>query len=278
MAKFAKEDATALRIYFDDISRSDPLPREKELALAQRISEGDTEARNELVQANLRFVVEVAKQYQNRGLALADLISAGNLGLVMAAERFDGSKGFKFISYAVWWIKQAILQAIDNQGRTVRLPLNKLGLLRAITKASERLVKEQQNEPDVDAIAAELDVTPQQVTRALISARTMHSLDEEYEGDEKTPLHEILVDNEQLPPDAELMRQSEFKYLGRMLDSLEERERQILQLYFGLNGSKGHTLEEIGDALSLTRERVRQLKERALNKLRYNSKRTRRLA
>ena len=175
------DEERTLRLYFDDIADSKPLSREKEVELAARIKEGDIQARDELVQANLRFVIDVAKNYQNRGLSLADLISAGNVGLMTAAERFDGTKGFKFISYAVWWIKQSILQTIAEHARTVRLPLNKLSLLKDISKVSRKLGQGRETEPEIEEIAAALDVSPQEVQDTILSARTVRSLDQSFE-------------------------------------------------------------------------------------------------
>ena len=185
MLETLSDRESSLRSYFDDIAHSEPLSREKEVELAARIKDGDMEARDELVQANLRFVIDVAKNYQNRGLSFADLISAGNLGLMTAAERFDGTRGYKFISYAVWWIRQSILQTIAEHVRTVRLPLNKLSLLKDISKASRRLGQGREEEPDVDEIAKELDLPADVVTDAILSARPVSSLDGAFEDDEK---------------------------------------------------------------------------------------------
>jgi len=262
------DEESALRLYFDDIADSTPLPREKEVELSTKIRAGDMEARDELVQANLRFVIDVAKNYQNRGLSLADLISAGNVGLMTAAERFDGDKGFKFISYAVWWIKQSILQTIAEHARTVRLPLNKLSLLKDISKASRKLGQGREGEPPIEEIAAELDVAPREVLDTMLSARTVRSLDESFEEDDERSLLNILTDDTQGTPDAEVMENSARAQLESVLESLDERELRIIRLYFGLGGNEALTLEQIGGLMSLTRERVRQLKERALGKLR----------
>ncbi|HIL10273.1 MAG TPA: RNA polymerase sigma factor RpoD/SigA, partial [Candidatus Latescibacteria bacterium] len=223
----------------------------------------------ELVQANLRFVIDVAKNYQNRGLSLSDLISAGNVGLLTAAERFDGTKGYKFISYAVWWIKQSILQTIAEHARTVRLPLNKLSLLKDISKASRKLGQGRENEPGVEEIAAELDVPTQEILDTMLSARTVRSLDESFEEDDERSLLNILADNNQEMPDNDVITSSARTQLEEVLESLDERELRIIRLYFGLDGTKALTLEQIGGLMGLTRERVRQLKERALGKLRH---------
>ncbi len=269
MQEVLNDEENTLRLYFDDIADSKPLAREKEIELAARIKKGDVNARDELVQANLRFVVDVAKNYQNRGLSLSDLISAGNVGLLTAAERFDGAKGYKFISYAVWWIKQSILQTIAEHARTVRLPLNKLSLLKDISKASRRLGQGREADPDVEEIAAELDVPAQEIVETMLSARTVRSLDEAFEQDDERSLLNILVDNSQESPDGEILRDSAREQLEGVLDSLDERELRIIRLYFGLDGNEALTLEQIGGLMNLTRERVRQLKERALSKLRH---------
>ena len=262
-------EESTLRLYFDDIADSTPLSREKEVELSARIHAGDQDARDELVQANLRFVIDVAKNYQNRGLSLSDLISAGNVGLMTAAERFDGTKGFKFISYAVWWIKQSILQTIAEHARTVRLPLNKLSLLKDISKASRKLGQGRETEPEIEEIAAELDVSPQEVQDTILAARTVRSLDESFEDDDDRNLMNVLQDDQQETPDGEVMEQAARNQLENVLEALDEREMKIIRLYFGLDGAEAMTLEQIGGTMNLTRERVRQLKERALGKLRH---------
>ena len=263
-----KEEST-LRLYFDDIADSTPLSREREVELSARIHAGDMDARDELVQANLRFVIDVAKNYQNRGLSLADLISAGNVGLMTAAERFDGTKGFKFISYAVWWIKQSILQTIADHARTVRLPLNKLSLLKDISRASHKLGQGRDTEPEIEEIAAELEVSAQEVQDTILSARSVRSLDESFEEDDERSLMNVLRDDDQAPPDGDVMEETARRQLESVLEALDEREFKIIRLYFGLEGAEALTLEQIGGLMNLTRERVRQLKERALSKLRH---------
>ena len=258
-----------LRLYFDDIAESRPLSREREVELAARIQEGHRDARDELVQANLRFVIDVAKNYQNRGLSLADLISAGNVGLLTAAERFDGTKGYKFISYAVWWIKQSILQSIAEHARTVRLPMNKVSLLKDISKTARRLGQGRESEPDVEEIAQELDVSAEEVRETLLSARAVRSLDEAFTEDDERSLLNILSDPHQASPETEVLSDSARAQLESVLVNLDERELRIIRLYFGLDGHEALTLERIGGMMSLTRERVRQLKERALSKLRH---------
>ncbi|MFH1570799.1 MAG: RNA polymerase sigma factor RpoD/SigA [Gemmatimonadota bacterium] len=258
----------AIRLYFNDITDSTPLSREREVELSTRIRQGDMEARNELVQANLRFVVDVAKHYQNRGLSLPDLISAGNLGLLIAAERFDGGRGFKFISYAVWWIRQSILQAVAEQARTVRLPLNKLSQLREISEASRRLGQGREVEPDVEEIAAELDIPAEDVIHTVLSARAVRSLDESFDSDDDRNLLDTLSDHSQGAPDSALVSQSAQRHVDQFLQCLDGRERYVIQRYFGLDGDEPLTLDQIGEYLGVTRERIRQIKERALSRLR----------
>ncbi len=259
-------EESALRLYCDDIADSTPLSREKEVELSAKIHAGDMAARDELVQANLRFVIDVAKNYQKRGLPMADLVSAGNVGLMTASVRFDGTKGFKFISYAVWWIKQSIRQTIAEQARTVRLPVNKLNLIKDISKVSRRLGQGREVKPDVEEIAQELELTAQEVLDTVLCARSVRSLDESFEEDGS--LMNILSDERQRPPDADVMEESARAYVESILQNLEERELRIIRLYYGLDGAKAMTLEQIGDLMNLTRERIRQLKERALGKLR----------
>ena len=255
--------------YFQEIEDSVGLSAKEEVAIAERIKDGDEEALTQLVQANLRFVVSVAKGYQNLGLPLSDLINEGNLGLMVAAKRFDGSKGFKFISYAVWWIKQSIMQTIADQARTVRLPINKLSLLKDIAKVSRRLGQGREAAPDVEDIAAELDLPAQEVMDTMLNARSVRSLDEAFEDDNERSLMSVLVDNRQESPDLDVLRASTRDQLDDALLSLDDREIRIVRLYFGLDDHEALTLEQIGELMNLTRERVRQLKERALNKLRH---------
>jgi|GEM_PF-54882 len=257
--------------YWHEIENSMPLSHEQEVELSARIKQGDIKARDELIKANLRFVVSVAKKYQGRGLSLIEIISAGNIGLITAAERFDGDRGFKFISYAVWWIRQSILQTIAEQARTVRLPLNKLGILGDISKASRRL-SDEDGEPGIEAIAAELDVQPEEVEETLLDGRATRSLDEDFGEDDERALLNVLVDETQPSPDAAVISSSSRAQLERVLDCLDERERHIIIRYFGLDGEEAETLEQIGARMNLTRERVRQLKERALAKLRHPSR------
>ena len=237
------------------------------MELAVRIQEGDVPARNELAQANLRFVVSMARQYQHRGLPLLDLIRTGNLGLLTAAERFDPTKGFKFISYAVWWIRQSILEALAKQNRMVRLPMNQIQLLGRIAKVSKQLQQEKEGDPDAEEIAVALSLPVSEVMEILDHARVPYSLDETIDEDDKCSRLNIRPDQEQELPDAEAERASDKALLDEMLSHLNDREQYILRLYFGLGGTEGMTLEKIGQRMGVTRERVRQIKKQALEKL-----------
>jgi RNA polymerase primary sigma factor len=268
MQEILSDEESTLRLYFDDIAASRPLSREREVELSARIHSGDRAARDELVHANLRFVIDVAKNYQNRGLSLSDLISAGNVGLLTAADRFDGTKGYKFISYAVWWIKQSILQSIAEHARTVRLPLNKLSLLKDISRTSRKLGQGREEEPGIEEIAAALDLPADEVLDTMLSARSVRSLDENFEEGDDRSLLSVLTDEGQETPDADVLRESANTQLEEILAELDPRELRIIRLYFGMDGDDALTLEQIGGLMGLTRERVRQLKERALGKLR----------
>ena len=262
---------STLQLYFDDIADSKPLSRQREVELSTRIQDGDMHARDELVHANLFFVIDVAKKYQNRGLPLADLISAGNVGLMTAADRFDGAKGFKFISYAVWWIRQSILQTIAEHARTVRLPMNRVSLLNNISQASRRLKQGREAEPGIEEIAAELDIPAEEVRLTILSARAVRSLDESFDEDDERNLLNTLADTTQASPDADVMCEASKDQLEGVLNSLNHRELRIIRLYYGLDG-EALTLEQIGDLMGVTRERVRQIKERALSDLRHPSR------
>ena len=264
-------DRHTLQLYFDDIADSKPLSRQREVELSTRIRDGDMHARDELVHANLRFVIDVATHYQGRGLPLADLISAGNVGLMTAADRFDGTKGFKFISYAVWWIKQSILQTIAEHARTVRLPMNRVSLLNDISQTSRRLGQGREAEPGIEEIAAELEIPAEEVLLTMLSARAVRSLDETFEADDERNLLNTLTDTTQVNPDADVLCESAKDQLESVLNSLNQRELRIIRLYYGLDG-EALTLEQIGDLMGVTRERVRQIKERALSCLRHPSR------
>jgi RNA polymerase primary sigma factor len=262
----------SLGSYLAEIAHSKPLSAAEEVDLARKIKQGNDGARNRLVEANLRFVVSVAKEYQNRGVPLADLISAGNMGLITAAERFDEDKGFKFISYAVWWIRQAILQTLAEQSRTVRLPLNKIGLLYKISKASRLLQQERADDPNPDEIAEQLDVPVDEVKETLMCGRSVRSLDATFREEEDHSLLDVLPDDRQESPENEVMRDCLRGQIDAALSSLVGREAEILRLYFGLDGEEPMTLDQIGARFGLTRERVRQIKEKALHRLRHPSR------
>ena len=262
----------SLGSYLAEIANSNPLSATEEVELARKIKQGDEQARNRLVEANLRFVVSVAKEYQNRGVPLADLISAGNMGLITAAERFDEDKGFKFISYAVWWIRQAILQTLAEQSRTVRLPLNKIGLLYKISKASRALQQEQADDPNPEEIAAQLDVPVSEIKETLMCGRSVRSLDATFREEEDNSLLDVLPDERQESPENQVMRGCLRGQIDSALCGLIGREAEILRLYFGLDGEEPMTLDQIGARFGLTRERVRQIKEKALHRLRHPSR------
>ena len=267
------DEDVSLQTYFNEIASSQPLSREKEAELAERIAAGEERAREELAEANLLFVVTVAKQYRNRGLSFSELISAGNLGLMTAVDRFDATRGYKFISYAVWWIRQAIQQTLAEDSRTVRLPLNRLNLLRKIARTAQQLGNANEGEPHDEEIADALELSINEVRDTVQSGRRAVSLDRAvFDEDEDTTLLKRLADGEQESPDESITRFSSQKQLERVLDGLDEREHEIIQLYFGLDGAEPMTLEQIGDRMSLTRERIRQLKERAFTKLRHPSR------
>lgn len=262
----------SLGCYLGEIASSIPLSSSEEVNLARKIKKGDELARNRLVEANLRFVVSVAKEYQNRGVPLTDLISAGNVGLITAAERFDEKKGFKFISYAVWWIRQAILKSLAEQSRTVRLPLNKIGLLYKISKASRLLQQERSDAPKPEDIAKELDVPVEEVRETLLCGRSMRSLDATFKEEEDHSLLDILADDRQESPENLVMRGCLRGQIDTALGSLVGREAEIVKLYFGLDGEEPMTLDQIGARFGLTRERVRQIKEKAIHRLRHPSR------
>jgi RNA polymerase primary sigma factor len=262
-------EAPSLDKYLREIGKVKLLTPEEEVVLVRRIREGDRKALERLINANLRFVVSVAKQYQNQGLTLPDLINEGNLGLIKAAERFDETRGFKFISYAVWWIRQSILQSLAEQSRIVRLPLNKIGSINKINKAFTQLEQEFQREPMPEEIAEILNLHPSIVDESLNSNNFHVSMDAPLKDDEKAEnnLYDVMITNETPNPDVSLLNTSLKVEIERTLSTLNDREAEILRYYFGLNGKNAHTLEEIGKELDLTRERVRQVKEKALKKL-----------
>ena len=248
------------------------LTAEEEIELARSIRKGDEKALEKLTQANLRFVVSVAKQYQHQGLFLADLINEGNLGLIKAAKRFEETKGFKFISYAVWWIRQAILQALAEQSRIVRLPLNRVGKLHKIGRISSDLEQEFGREPSTDEIAEEMSLSSGEVTDTLRMSSRHLSLDAPFSPGEDNRLLDLIEDELQVSPDEALMEDALKSDILHALNSLTERESEVISLYFGLNEDRSYTLEEIGARFGLTRERVRQIKEKAIRRLRHASR------
>lgn len=269
--KFRDEDRS-LDLYLREIGETPLINASEEVALAKRIRQGDQKALEKLTKANLRFVVSVAKQYQNQGLSLADLINEGNIGLIKAAKRFDETRGFKFISYAVWWIRQAILQSLAEQSRIVRLPLNRVGTLHKIGKVSSSLQQEFGREPSANEIAKELSLTEGEVSDTLKISNSHLSLDAPFSVSEDNSLIDILEDEDQPSPDESLLSDSLRVEIEKALDTLTPREAEVINLYFGLNHEKPLTLEEIGARFSLTRERVRQIKEKAIRRLRHASR------
>ena len=269
---FTNRESQSLDKYLQEIGKVDLLTAEQEIELAIRIKKGEQSALELLTKANLRFVVSVAKQYQNQGLSLGDLINEGNLGLIKAAKRFDETRGFKFISYAVWWIRQSILQALAEQARIVRLPLNRVGTLNKIGKAYSNLEQEFEREPNASELATELDMDIGEISDALkISGRHV-SMDAPFTQGEENSLLDIIQNDTQPTPDFTLMTESLKAEIERALASLSEREAEVIKLYFGLNKEHSLTLEEIGERFNLTRERVRQIKEKAIRRLRHASR------
>lgn len=258
--------------YLQEIGKLALITSDEEVALAKRIKEGDQLALEKLTKANLRFVVSVAKQYQNHGLTLNDLINEGNLGLIKAAQRFDQTRGFKFISYAVWWIRQSIMQALAEQSRIVRLPLNRVSSLNKISKAFSVLEQKFQREPSAEELAEVLEITEEELAiNSNISGRHL-SIDAPFVNGEENSLLDVLENETEESPDAELMIFSLRRELERALSALTQRESDVIACYFGLNGGQGMTLEEIGQKYNLTRERVRQIKEKATRRLRHSSR------
>ncbi len=261
-----------LERYLQEIGEVELLTPDQEIELAKRIKAGNQDALETLTKANLRFVVSVAKQYQNQGLDLGDLINEGNLGLIKAAKRFDETRGFKFISYAVWWIRQSILQALAEQSRVVRLPLNRVGALNKIGKAYNNLEQSFEREPSPDEIAKELDMTAYEVTDTMKRSGRHLSMDAPFNQGEENRLLDILHNDSQPAPDTTLMEESLKTEVARALSTLSDREAEVVRLYFGLHREHPMTLEEIGERFNLTRERVRQIKEKALRRLRHASR------
>ena len=270
--QFTNRENKLLDKYLNEISKVPMIDAQEEVELARRIREGDQAALEKLVNANLRFVVSVSKQYQNQGLTLGDLINEGNMGLIKAAKRFDETRGFKFISYAVWWIRQSILQALADQSRIVRLPLNKVGSLGRITQASARLEQELEREPTPQEIAESLEISLSEVENALRSSGRHLSIDAPLAEGEDNTLLGVLDQNDEPNPDMPLLNESLQNEINRVISTLSDKERDVLKYYFGLDGNAAHTLEDISEKVGLTRERVRQIKEKALRRLRKSSK------
>jgi RNA polymerase primary sigma factor len=265
-------ETPSLDKYLHEIGKVELVSAEEEVELARRIKNGDGESLNKLIKANLRFVVSVSKQYQNQGLSLPDLINEGNLGLIKAAQRFDETRGFKFISYAVWWIRQSILQALAEQARIVRLPLNKIGSINKINKTFAELEQKFEREPTILEIAQALELAPEDVKEAIRTSGRHVSMDAPLNQEEEGTLYDVILSPESPSPDKGLLNESLRKEIERALSTLTQREANIIRLYFGLNGKHPHTLEEIGEVFSLTRERVRQIKEKAIKRLKQTSR------
>ena len=265
-------ETASLDKYLQEIGKVDLITAEEEVELAQRVKQGDQLALEKLTKANLRFVVSVAKQYQNQGLTLPDLINEGNLGLIKAAQRFDETRGFKFISYAVWWIRQSILQALAEQTRIVRLPLNKIGSINKINKTYAFLEQSHERPPSAEEIANELDMTINDVKESMKNSGRHVSMDAPLVEGEDSNLYDVLRSGESPNPDKELIHESLRTEIERALETLTPREADVIKLYFGLGNHHPMTLEEIGETFDLTRERVRQIKEKAIRRLKHTSR------
>ncbi len=267
-------DENSLELYLKDISKNEALSAEEEARLAVRIKQGDKKALEKLIKANLRFVVSVARNYQNQGLPLGELISEGNLGLIQAAKRFDEKRNFKFISYAVWWIRQAILRALADRSRITRVPLNRIGIIHKVGRTQSKLEQKFRRVPTMEEIAQELGLQESEVLEIQKIGNRYLSLDTPVQADDSSELIDLLHDENQEMPDSKLIEMSMQDGVNRILDTLNEREKRVLKLYFGVGEDTPHTLDEIGKRLHLTRERVRQIKEKAIHRLK-NSYRSR---
>ena len=266
--KPTKKDGKAIEQHLQDIGKIPLLTSEEEIALAKRIRKDDKEALDKLVTANLKFVISVAKQYQNQGLSLAELVSYGHIGLLKAAKRFDETRGFKFISYAVWWIRQSMMQAIAEFARPVRMPLNRISCLSKIIKTRSKLEQTLERQPSIDEIAEELDMLPHEVELTLQVSSKHASIDSPFTSGEENTLLDVLEDKKEDAPDKQLINESLRKDIYKAMAGLDEREKKVIESYFGLQGKEGSkTLEYIGERIKLTRERVRQLKENSLGKM-----------
>ena len=271
--QITNRETASLDMYLQDIGRVELITAEEEVVLAQRIKLGDQKALDKLVKANLRFVVSVSKQYQNQGMSLPDLINEGNLGLIKAAQRFDETRGFKFISYAVWWIRQSILQSIAEQSRIVRLPLNKIGAINKINKALSKLEQDLEREPSYDEVSEALDMLPEDIQDTMRNNHRHMSMDAPLNlNEDGGSLYDLMENDEAVSPEKFLMKESLQSEISRSLATLTDREADVVKLFFGLNGAHAHSLEEIGEKFDLTRERVRQIKEKAVRRLKHGSR------
>ena len=270
--QITNRDNLSLDKYLQEVGKVKMITAEEEVDLARRIHDGDLNARDRLITANLRFVVSVSKQYQNKGMSLPDMINEGNLGLIKAAERFDETKGFKFISYAVWWIRQHIMVALLEQSRIVRLPLNRYSHINKTKRTINILEQKYEREPTILEITQALELDPDDVTEAIQNAVRYISMDAPLIQDEEGNMYDVLLNDDASSPDQELITDSLRKEIERILNTFTQREANIIRLFFGLNGKHVHTLEEIGQQYNLTRERVRQIKERTIKRLKHISK------
>lgn len=271
--QITNRETASLDMYLHDIGRVELITAQDEVTLAQRIRNGDQEALDKLVRANLRFVVSVSKQYQNQGLSLPDLINEGNIGLIKAAQRFDETRGFKFISYAVWWIRQSILQALAEQSRIVRLPLNKIGAINKINKTMSKLEQDLEREPSYEEVSEVLEMVPQDISDTMRNQSRHLSMDAPIGNNEDGgSLYDLLKNESSQNPDKYLLTESLQLEIFRSLSTLTEREADVVKLFFGLSGKHAHSLEEIGERFGLTRERVRQIKEKAVRRLKHGSR------
>lgn len=263
-----------LQQYYKDLSTLNPLSRAEEVELTRMSRQGNREAREKLILANLRFVISVAREYQNRGLPLTDLISVGNMGLVIAAERFDETRGFKFISYAVWWIRQAIQHSLSQDVRTIRLPVNREALLNKINKVCNTLQQAGEAKPEMEILSKMLGVSKEMIRETQVQAQSIRSLDVTYDNSDSNSLLHFLPDPNHKPQDEEIANDSVCAQIQKVLGTIDKREAEVIRLYFGLNDKEPMTLEEIGKQFNVTRERIRQIKEKALRKLRHPNRRS----
>ncbi|MDR1846768.1 MAG: RNA polymerase sigma factor RpoD/SigA [Bacteroidales bacterium] len=270
--QLTNREITSLDKYLQEISRLEMISAEEEVLLAQRIRQGDEVALARLTKANLRFVVSVAKQYQNQGMSLPDLINEGNVGLIKAAQRFDETRGFKFISYAVWWIRQSILQALAEQSRIVRLPLNKIGAINRIGKAYQELEQRLERTPNPDEVASLLDIPDDEVKDSLRHSHKHLSMDAPLISDEDNTMYDFMRNEDEITPETELLMESLRQEIAFAIRSLSKKEADIVKMFYGLDGYPPMTLDEIGEKFNLTRERVRQIKEKSVRKLKHTSR------